>query len=167
MTKYKPPPAFEQSLLIKRGKRAAPERASEQHSRFRVSSRVPLARLLFTISPKWKAYSQANPVQNLQTRFLYTFSRFSICCSVKSSDEEDLWSNCNSKGRAPSSRIWIPLNILHLLTLCFLLTILSFYSSSNWRTPDLYTSWPHVVRRSWYHKCVTIPVIYWCSSSTI
>ena len=97
MTKYKPPPAFEQSLLIKRGKRAAPERASEQHSRFRVSSRVPLARLLFTISPKWKAYSQANPVQNLQTRFLYTFSRFSICCSVKSSDEEDLWSKKSSK----------------------------------------------------------------------
>ena len=27
--------------------------------RFRVSSRVPLARLLFTISPKWRAYSQA------------------------------------------------------------------------------------------------------------
>ena len=28
--------------------------------RFRVSSRVPLARLLFTICPKWRAFLQAN-----------------------------------------------------------------------------------------------------------
>ena len=167
MTKCNPVPACEQALLFKREKRAARERASQQQSRFRVSSCVSLARLLFTISTKWRVYSHGNPALNLQTRFLYTFSRFSICCSVKSSDEEDLWSNCNSKGRAPSSRICVPINILHLLTLCFLLTILSFYSSSNWRTPDLYTSRPHVVRRSWFHKCVTIPLIYWCSSSTI
>ena len=48
----------EQALLFGRAKQAARERASERQSReeapalrFRVSSRVPLARLLFTISP--------------------------------------------------------------------------------------------------------------------
>ena len=41
--------ACEQALLFGRAKRAAS----------RVSSRVPLARVLFTISPKWRACSQA------------------------------------------------------------------------------------------------------------
>ena len=35
------------------------ERAGAPPRRFRVSSRVPLARLLFTIFPKWRACSQA------------------------------------------------------------------------------------------------------------
>ena len=35
--------------------------------RFRVSSRVPLARLLFTISPKWRARSQAT--RSLQVKY--------------------------------------------------------------------------------------------------
>ena len=44
--------ACEQALLFGRAKRAARERTSEVPSpRFPVSSRVPLARLLFTISP--------------------------------------------------------------------------------------------------------------------
>ena len=48
--------ACEQALLFGRAKQAARERASEQQTlfpapRFRVSSRVPLARPLFTISP--------------------------------------------------------------------------------------------------------------------
>ena len=156
MTKYNPVSACEQCKLPYHWSEGS--EGSEQRENARANSTPafssPLASLLFTISPKWRVYSQANPVQNLQKRFLYTFSRFSICCSVKSSDEEDLWWNCHSTGRAPSSRIWIPLNILHLLTLCFLPTILSFYRSSKWRTPDLYTSRPHIVRRSWYHKCV-------------
>ena len=134
MTKYNPPPAFEQSLLIKRGKRAARERASEQHSRFRVSSRVPLARLLFTISPKWKACKRVFCIRSHVFPFVAVLNHL----TKKTCDQ----------GRAPSSRILIPLNILHLLTICFLPTILSFYSSSKWGAPDLYSSRPHIVRRS-------------------
>ena len=50
----------EQALLFGRTKRSARDHASgRQRPHFRVSSRVPLARLLFTIFPKWRAYSQA------------------------------------------------------------------------------------------------------------
>ena len=66
--------AFEQALLFGRAKRAARERARARGKesdhcklsflypvpRFGVSSRVPLARLLFTISHKWRACSQAS-----------------------------------------------------------------------------------------------------------
>ena len=64
--------ACEQALLFGRAKPAAQERASKQQSRegrrkaflsstpcFCVFPRVPLTRLLFTISPKWRACLKA------------------------------------------------------------------------------------------------------------
>ena len=54
--------AWEKALLFGQAKRGKRECASERRSRarFRLSSRAPLARLLFTISPKRRACSQAN-----------------------------------------------------------------------------------------------------------
>ena len=55
----------EQALLFRRPNRTSredvsePRRAGSPAPRFRVSSRVPLVRLLFTISPKWRACLQA------------------------------------------------------------------------------------------------------------
>ena len=51
--------AFEQALLFGRAKRAARERV-------RVSSRVPLTRLIFMISPKWRACTQASVKRSLK-----------------------------------------------------------------------------------------------------
>ena len=49
--------ACEQALLFGRAKRAA---LLSPVSRCRISSRVPFARVLFTISPKWRACTQAS-----------------------------------------------------------------------------------------------------------
>ena len=49
--------ACEQALLFGRAKRAVRERVSEQESRDLAA--FPLARLLFTISPKWRTCMQA------------------------------------------------------------------------------------------------------------
>ena len=60
--------ACEEALLFGRAKRAARARASERRSRESpVSSRVPLARVLFTISPKWRACSQAKNLMSIKT----------------------------------------------------------------------------------------------------
>ena len=50
--------ACEQALLFGRAKRAASERRSREGPAPAVAS--PLARVLFTISPKWRACSQAS-----------------------------------------------------------------------------------------------------------
>ena len=59
--------ACEQALLFGRAKRSARKHASEQRSR-EGPVRVPLVRVLFTISPKWRACSQAT-IFNLQETF--------------------------------------------------------------------------------------------------
>ena len=42
------------------------------------------------VTQPFNCMTKYNPVQNLQTHFLSIFLRFSICCSVYLSDEEDL-----------------------------------------------------------------------------
>ena len=108
------------------------------------------------VTQPFNCMTKYNPVQNLQTHFLCIFLRFSICCSVNSSDEEDLWSTCISTGRAPNldpTKHFTFVNCMFSTYTCMIL-------SSKWKIPDLYTSRPNLVRRSWLHKCVTFPLFF-------
>ena len=68
--------ACEQVLLFGRAKRATRGRASKPRSR--EALRVPLARVLFTISPKWRSCSQANCSRLLDTNHCYSISVTSL-----------------------------------------------------------------------------------------
>ena len=64
------------SLLFGQAKRATRRRASKSRSREFLC--VPLARVLFKISPKWRSCSQANFYQFLDTDHCYSISITSL-----------------------------------------------------------------------------------------
>ena len=68
--------ACEQVLLFERAKRATRGRANKPRSR--EALRVPLARVLFTISPKRRSCSQGNCSRLLDTNHCYSISVTSL-----------------------------------------------------------------------------------------